>query len=112
MFMGTVDQSSTDTIVQADANPLESGLKALWDRVKRAGEVIVSLRSDNAQLKTRVDDLERELRRLQSELQKKDQVLQETTARRAEGESVFSNGERDALIVRVKDLLSRIEAYL
>jgi hypothetical protein len=107
-----VDQSSTDAIAQGEPDGLESGLRGLWDRVKRAGELIAALREENAQLHVRAEQLERELRRVQVELQKKDHALLETEAGRAAGDAVLSNGEREALIVRVRELLTRIEGYL
>lgn len=94
---------------------MESGLRSLWEKVKRAGELIGKLREENRSLHAKVDQLDAELRRVQSELQKRDQTIKELnlsqTTVKASG-AVFPDGEREALVLRVRDLLSRIESYL
>jgi hypothetical protein len=100
---------SSESARQTETGLLENGLRVLWEKVKRAGELIGSLREENGALRARCDQLEMELRKLQTELQKREQQ----TARVAhEAGTVISNGEKEALAARVKELLGKIEAYL
>jgi uncharacterized coiled-coil DUF342 family protein len=111
---GTVEPSNLDTVNRSELELLESSLHGLWEKVKRAGEVIGVLREEKRSLASRVDQLETELRRVQAELQKKDLVVKELQAgASAKAAGIpFADGEREALLHRAKDLLSRIEAYL
>lgn len=109
-----MEPSNLDTVNRSELELLESSLHGLWEKVKRAGEVIGVLREEKRSLTNRVDQLEAELRRVQAELQKKELAVKELQAgasARAAG-IPFADGEREALLHRAKDLLSRIEAYL
>jgi chromosome segregation ATPase len=109
-----VEPPNVDTINRSELELLESSLHGLWEKVKRAGEVIGTLRDENRSLKSRVDQLESELRRVQAELQKKELAVKELQAgasAKAAG-TPFADGEREVMLQRAKDLLSRIEAYL
>jgi len=112
---GSVEPSNVDTGSRSDLELLESSLRGLWEKVKRAGELIGALREENRSLKGRVDQLEGELRQVQAELQRKDLALKESQAGAVAakaGAAHFADGEREALLLRAKDLLSRIESYL
>ena len=94
---------------------VENGLRSLWEKVKRAGELIGTLREENRSLRVRIDQFEGELRKLQLELQKRDQTIKDLTVSHATAKAsgaTFPDGEREALVSRVRDLLSRIESYL
>lgn len=113
-----VEQHPVDTSVlsSAELKSLEDGLKGLWERVRRAGEMIVQLREEKVSLHARVQELETQVHGLDRELLKRDSQLKEIAAQKAVAESkegfIVSNGEREALASRVKDLLARIDAYL
>ncbi len=105
---------------QASAPPelrtLEGGLKALWDRVKLAGEMIARLREERTALQSRVHELEARVaegERMLAQHRATIKSLETQVAERpAAGEAVIFNGDREALAAQVKDLLARIEAYL
>jgi len=112
----TVEQHAGEApTVHADSRHVESALKALWEKARRAGELIAQLREENAALRTQVETLREELRRVQEELSAKARALAEAKAAAgvdAQRAALFANGEREALATRVKDLLAKIEAYL
>ena len=101
---------------QNELRALEGGLKALWDRVKQAGETIARLREERTTLHARVSELEATVAELERTLGQHRAMIKgletQLGERPAAGEGVFSNGEREALAARLKDLLVRIEAYL
>ena len=102
-------EPSSESARQTESGLLENGLRVLWEKVKRAGELIGTLREENGTLRARCDQLERELQKLQAEVQKREQ----TAARAArDAGTIVSNGEKEALVARVKELLGKIEAYL
>lgn len=113
-----MEQPSTDLAApsQGEVKSLESSLKTLWDKAKRAAEVIGELRDQKRLLETRVGQLEVELRQLQAELAKKDQLAKTMAANLKAVDPkravLFANGERETLAVRVRDLLAKIDAYL
>jgi septal ring factor EnvC (AmiA/AmiB activator) len=113
-----VDQPNTDTntAVQPDLKTVESSLKALWERARRASEVIHALREERKVLAARVDELAAENRRLQTDLGRKDQLLKSVTASVEEAAAkkvtVFPDGDRDAMTARIKVLLAKLESYL
>jgi chromosome segregation ATPase len=113
-----VDQQNTDTstALQPDLKSIESSLKALWERARRTSEVIHSLRDERKVLAAKVDELTGEVRRLQNELGRKDQLLKSVTASMEEAATkmvtVFPDGDRDALAARIKILLAKLESYL
>ncbi len=113
-----MDQQNTDTTtaLQPDLKSVESSLKVLWDRARRASEVIHTLREERKVLAAKVEELAAENRRLQNDLGRKDQLLksvaataEEAAARKA---TIFPDGERDAMTARIKVLLAKLESYL
>jgi hypothetical protein len=111
-----VDQNTAEVthIPQADTRAIEAWLKSLWDRAKKAAELISLLREEKAELQTRVASMEEELTRVRQELTKDEEVIRTLSAGRGEevDDSVFSNGEREQLSAKVKDLLAKLEGYV
>jgi chromosome segregation ATPase len=112
-----VDQISGDPVVlQSEGRNIESAMKTLWEKARRAGEHIAALKEDNADLRSRLEDVQAQLEHLNEELVQRDQTISQLEAEQAEADSkreeVFSNGEREALAAKVKDLLARIDTYL
>ncbi len=103
-------------LASSEVQSLEDGLKGLWERVRSAGEMVVQLREEKASLHARVQELESRLQGLDRELLKRENQLKEVTASKAAAESkegfLVANGEREAFVSKVKDLLARIDAYL
>lgn len=112
----SVDEHPVDmsTALAGDARSLENGLKELWARVRRAAELIVRLREEKRALEMRVIEMENDLHRLQQELGKRDQLIAKMKLEQGAVKSsgVIADGDRDALAVRVKELLVKLDAYL
>lgn len=113
-----MDQQVTDIIPppQGDARTLENALKVLWEKARRAAELIGELRVERQALRTRVDELERQYRELKLEVEKRDsqvnRMIAEHDVATPKAVALFANGEREALATKVKALLAKIEAYL
>lgn len=91
---------------------IESSIKELWEKVRLAGETIIRLREEKALLEEQNTHLEAEVSRLRSEVAAREQRLQSMAASQAKAASAISNGEREQLATKVKELLARIDAYL
>lgn len=104
---------TTPSDASGDVRSVENALKALWERVRRAGDLIQQLREERQALLTQVEQLRTEVQHLQNELSRKEQILVSMpSSREGDAARVFGNGEREALAQKVKDLLARIDAYL
>ncbi len=90
---------------------IETQIQTLWDKAKRAGELIALLREEKRALQKQNEFLEQELAKLRSELAARDARLA-SAAREATSAEIFSNGEREELSAKVKQLLAKIDAYL
>jgi chromosome segregation ATPase len=103
----------TPSVASGDVRSVENALKALWERVRKAGDLIQQLREERQALLTQVEQLRTEMQHLQNELSRKEQILELMPSSREGGAArAFGNGEREALAQKVKDLLARIDAYL
>ncbi len=91
---------------------IESQIKTLWEKAQQAGDVINRLREDKHVLQARVGQLEQELARLRSDLHAREQQVQNMSATESKSTPILSNGEKEQLTAKVKDLLARIDAYL
>ena len=95
-----------------DGRSVESALKTLWERVQGAGNLIQQLREERQALLSQVDQLRAEVQHLQQDLSRKEQLMKTMTVSQGQSGAVFTNGEREVLARRVKDLLAKIDAYL
>lgn len=95
---------------------IEESIKALWEKAKQAGELILRLREEKQALQTQIESLHQEVAKLRMELTAKDQQVQKLITAQASNETKstanISNGEREQLTAKVKELLARIDAYL
>jgi chromosome segregation ATPase len=99
-----------------ESRTLEGSLKALWDRVRQAGETIARLRDERTALQARVSELETTVAELERTLGSHRVTIAgletQLKERPPAADGIISNGEREALAAQVKDLLARMEAYL
>lgn len=96
---------------------IESSLQLLWERAKKAGELIERLREEKRELQSRATELELQVQTLVDELAGKSETLKQlqgavTRANEIRQDQVFENGEREVLTARLKELLAKIDAYL
>jgi chromosome segregation ATPase len=94
---------------------IESALKQIWDRAKTISEIITNLRDDNRTLQTRAMDLEKELRKLRMELETRELELKNVkdryTVAQASLEDTLSPDEKEALRLRIKELLAKLNSH-
>jgi len=106
----------TQTESGAEEQQLSRILQGLWDKVRRSGELITELRSQNSDLGQRASVLEREISRVKAQLSARYEAVRSLTDQlKAAGDSnngVVLNGERDSLVAKVRELLARIDGYL
>ncbi len=97
---------------------IESQIKTLWEKAQQAGELIARLRREKRELQAQNDQLEHDVVKLRTEMSARDQQIQKLTATQAfaanesKSTAILANGEREALTLKVKELLARIDAYL
>ncbi|MEO8166907.1 MAG: hypothetical protein ABI623_01580 [bacterium] len=98
---------------------IESQLKLLWEKAQEAGVLIARLREEKKALESDNEQIGQEVAKLRSDLAAREAQLQKLTTAHSESAgatsksaSVISNGERDQLTSKVKELLARIDAYL
>lgn len=93
---------------------VEESVKALWERAKQAGELIARLREEKQAMQTENASLQQQVAQLRKELAAKDQQVQQAAATVAGSMNAakLSNGDREQLTAKVKELLARIDAYL
>jgi len=93
---------------------IEESLKVLWEKVRRTGEIIAQLREEKQALHSQVALLQQEVAKLRNELAVKEQQLQRASAHAQDmsTSAIVSNGEREQLAAKVKELLAKIDAYL
>jgi len=97
--------------VQTDVSGVDLWLKNAWDRAKRAADTIARLREEKAQLEAKVTSLEEEVVRLKEVLAKSEEAVKSIPTVQGD-HSFLSNGEREQLSVRVKELLAKLDGYV
>jgi len=103
--------------IPADLRAVDQALKGLWERVRRAGDIIQQLREERRALLSQVEQLRGDMQHLQEELGRKDQMLRKAQSERAVPATAtdavsLSNGDREAMTRKVKELLQKLDAYL
>ncbi len=110
-------QAGTDAKVSIDQKEIEAGLKSLWEKIRKASEVIFMLRDENQQLKAQNSELQQKCDELKSLIMAKEQeILRIRTeysrlASSASGDT-FSAAEKEALKSRITDLIAKINSHL
>ncbi len=101
-------------------NIIQVALQGLWDRAQQAVELITRLRTENADLSRRVEELEAAQRAFEAQLAEKDNLITTLQEKKATPSSVdvgdgllyLSPDEREALERQIGDLLRRINTHL
>ncbi len=108
-----MDQNPAETkqILQTDVSAVDAWLKNLWDRAKKAAEIIIRLREERAELQARVTSMEAELAQLKQQLAQQAEAMRSAPAEKGD-HSFLSNGERDLLTTKVKELLTKLDGYV
>ncbi len=98
-----------------DSRGLEGVFRTLWERVKKAAELIEHLKEENRTLRSNTAQLEEQLSNLKNELMTKEGALREMNEERLQvlssGDSLFSEQEREALKQRIRELIASINSH-
>lgn len=112
----TEQQTDLEVAGIRDSKGLEAVFRTLWDRVKKAAELIQHLKEENRALLSRAQGLEEQVSYLKKELSEKGEALQQMKEQQHEalsrGNNLFSDEDKEALKLKIKELLSRINSHL
>jgi septal ring factor EnvC (AmiA/AmiB activator) len=106
----------TETTEKKDLRQLEESLHVLWEKARCVSDELLRLKSENKELQNRLSGLEEDKRRSTEELQRRERELEEIRAQLANaqsnGSSFFSKEDSEAVKVRMKELISKINSRL
>lgn len=112
----TEQQTDIEVAGIRDSKGLEAVFRTLWDRVNKAAELIQHLKEENRALQSRAEGLEEQVSYLKNEVSEKEEALRQIKEQQQQalsrGNSLFSDEEKEALKLKVKELLSRINSHL
>jgi hypothetical protein len=110
-----VDQNTIEAAhnLPGDAKVMDVWLKGLWDRAKKAAELISRLREEKLELQAKVASLEQELDLSRQELAKNEEVIGSLSVDRGKTDHLsLLNGERELLSAKVRELLAKLDGYI
>lgn len=106
----------TAVVSERDIQTLEASLEKVWEKARRVSEVLLRFQEENRELKSRVQELERQEIQLKSDLRAREQELERIRAEmirlQSNGSQMFSQEEKEALRQRIKDLIGKINMRL
>ncbi len=110
-------QAGTDAKVIIEQQEIEAELKSLWDKIRKASEVIFMLRDENQHLKSQNSDLQQKYDELNSQIIAKEKEINRIRTEYSKlasstGEDTFSATEKEALKNRITDLITKINSHL
>jgi septal ring factor EnvC (AmiA/AmiB activator) len=105
-----------ETADKKDLKQLEQSLQTLWEKARLVSDQLLRLKAENKELQSRISSLELRERRYSEELQHRERDLEEVRAQLAQmqsnGRSLFSKEESEALKLRLKELIMKINSRL
>jgi len=106
----------TELASKTDLKRLADSIQELWTKARRVSDLLLKVREENSQLKTRVAELERSEREGKSRLEQREQELHklriEYVQLQSNGSSIYSKEEKDELKTKIKELISKINSRL
>ncbi len=110
-------QTNTEIKVALDPKELEVEINNLWDKIKRASELIFLLREENQQLKEQNSSLVQKLEELKEKLTAKEQEISKIKAEYARvmntaAGDIFTPQEKEALRKRINELIAKVNSHL
>src|SRR5436309_11074411 len=100
-----------------DSNLLEEKLKAVWEKVRAASNLVLQLRDEKKSLTARAIELEKQVSSARAEILLKDQELKRLRSEYAHvlnshSQNGFSPEEKDNIRGKIRDLISKINSHL
>ncbi|RCK77360.1 MAG: hypothetical protein IGBAC_1669 [Ignavibacteriae bacterium] len=110
-------QTGAEIKVAVEQKELEAEINNLWDKIKKASELIFLLREENQQLKEQNSSLVQKLEELKEKLTNKEQEIGKIKAEYARvmnsaAGDVFTPQEKEALRKRIHELIAKINSHL
>lgn len=110
-------QIGTEIKNTVEQRELENEINTLWEKIKKASELIFFLREENQQLKEKNNELEKKVQELLEKLATKEQELGKIKSEYSRlinttvGEN-FTPQEKEALRKRITELIAKINSHL
>ena len=109
-------QEDTELASKRDLKQLAGSIQELWSKARRVSEMLLQVRGENAQLKSKNAELELSERESKARLEQREQELHklriEYVQLQSNGSSIFSKEEKDELKTKIKELISKINSRL
>lgn len=110
-------QLGVESKTLSEQENIEIELKRLWDKIRKASEVIFMLRDEIQSLKTLNSELLQKYEDAKAVIINKDQELARFRAEYTRltsniGEDTFSSQEKEALKNRISELITKINSHL
>ena len=110
-------QPGMEIKVTVEQKELEVEINNLWEKIKKASEMIFLLREENQQLKEEKNGLIKKNEELQEKLSVKEQEIVRIKSEYARllnnaSGSAFTPQEKEALRVKINELITKINSHL
>ena len=110
------EQAEQTAGISKGSGALESALNRIWEKARRASEVIVRLRDDNRALQKRVAELEAELANVKEGFGAKSEEInklsKEFSLLESSNNDAFSREEKEELKNKIQELIHKINSHL
>jgi hypothetical protein len=105
-----------ETIDKKDMKQLGESLRILWEKARKVSDVVLQLKAENKELQDRLSSLEMKERHWAEDIQSRERELNDIRAQLSEaqsnGKTFFSKEESEALKLRLKELILKINSRL
>ena len=88
---------------------LESSLQKLWEKARRLSDILLRMKDENESLRRRIEEHEARERQLKAELHGKEQ---ECLKLQSNGTGMFTHEEKEALAIKIRELIAKINSRL
>ena len=86
-----------------------TSLQKLWEKARRLSEILLRLNEENQSLRRRLAEVELKENRLTGELKGREQEILKL---QSNGTGMFTHEEKEALVNKIRDLISKLNARL
>ncbi len=95
---------------------VESSLAHLWQKVRRVSDLVLRLKQENRTLKSKIDQYEGDYSAISQELEIIKAELEKTRAKlqqeQSNGTGFFTKEEKEAFVLRIKELIAKLNSRL
>lgn len=112
----------TDTPVEPEVTAgikkdvVESSLVHLWEKARRISDLVVRLKEENRTLRSRIGEYEGQQGALTKDLEHIKAELEQTRSKlqkeQSNGSGFFTKEEKEAFVLRIKELIAKLNSRL